>query len=185
MSVRCSGCSDCFDRFVAAYEEDKERSEKERHATHTSGIVSKDEARHKIALYFSSRRHSGENLDAVLEKRNPSLPVPIKVSDASAVNGKMKAQTVDGNCLAHAFRKFEEIEVIFPVECEEVEAAIRKVYRYHDKTKGMSDLQRLEYHQKYSRPVMDRLHEWTPGTIPGAEGRAEQRARESASIHAE
>jgi len=148
-------------RILSCYEEDKDRSEKERHGTHTSGIVSKDEAGRKIALYFSSRKHAGENLDAVLEKRNPELPVPIKVSDAAALNGKMKAETVDGNCLAHGIRKFEEIEVIFPVECKQVADAIRKVYRYDDLTKGMSDQQRLEYHQKHSGPVMARLHEWT------------------------
>jgi len=54
--------------------------------------VVKDEGDHKIALYFSSRRHAGENLDDVLERRSPSLPMPIKMSDAAAVNGKKRAQ---------------------------------------------------------------------------------------------
>jgi len=44
--------------------EDKYRSEKERRATHTSGIVVKDMAGRKIALYFSGRRHAGENQEA-------------------------------------------------------------------------------------------------------------------------
>jgi hypothetical protein len=29
------------------------------------------------------------------------LPLPIKMSDAAAVNGKKRAQTIDANCLAH------------------------------------------------------------------------------------
>jgi hypothetical protein len=33
---------------------------------------------------FSGRRHAGENLDDVLERRSPSLPTPIKMSDAAA-----------------------------------------------------------------------------------------------------
>src|SRR5262245_12634302 len=48
----------------------------------------------KIALYFSGRRHAGENLDDVLERRSPSLPLPIKMSGAAAVNGKKRAQTM-------------------------------------------------------------------------------------------
>jgi hypothetical protein len=51
-------------RILSCYREDKDRSEKERRATHTSGIVVKDMAGRKIALYFSGRRHAGENLEA-------------------------------------------------------------------------------------------------------------------------
>jgi hypothetical protein len=150
-------------RILSCYQEDKDRSEKERHATHTSGIVVKDMAGRKIALYFSGRRHAGENLDAVLEGRSPSLPMPIKMSDAAAVNGKKMAQTIDANCLAHGRGKFKELEGIFPVECGHVMEAIRKVYQYDDQTKGMSDQERLEYHQKHSGPVMRKLREWIEG----------------------
>jgi transposase len=150
-------------RILSCYREDKHRSEKERRATHTSGFVVKDEAGHKIALYFSSRRHAGENLDNLLEKRSPALPTPIKMSDAAAVNGKKKAQTIDANCLAHGRGKFKELEETFPVECGQVMEAIRKVYWYDDQTKGMSDQERLEYHQKHSGPVMKELHEWIEG----------------------
>jgi len=150
-------------RILSCYREDKDRSEKERRATHTSGIVVKDMAGRKIALYFSGRRHAGENLDDVLERRSPSLPLPIKMSDAAAVNGKKRAQTIDANCLAHGRGKFKELEEIFPVECGQVMEAIRKVYWYDDRTKGMSDQERLEYHQKHCGPVMKELREWIKG----------------------
>jgi hypothetical protein len=150
-------------RILSCYKEDKHRSEKERRATHTSGIVVKDEAGRKIALYLSGRRHAGENLDGVLERRSPSLPTPIKMSDAAAVNGKKRAQTIDANCLAHGRGKFKELEEIFPVECGQVMEAIRIVYWYDDQTKGMSDQERLEYHQKHSGPVMRELREWIEG----------------------
>jgi transposase len=75
-------------RILSCYQEDKHRSEKERRSTHTSGIVVKDEAGHKIALYFSGRQHAGENLDDVLAKRLPGLALPIKMSDALAANGR-------------------------------------------------------------------------------------------------
>ncbi|MGH9765968.1 MAG: IS66 family transposase [Blastocatellia bacterium] len=45
-------------RILSCYQEDKDRSEKERRATHTSGFVVKDEGDHKIALYFSGLRIS-------------------------------------------------------------------------------------------------------------------------------
>jgi len=150
-------------RILSCYREDKHRSEKERRATHTSGFVVKDEGEHKIALYFSSRRHAGENLDHVLERRSPSLPAPIKMSDAAAVNGKKRAQTIDANCLAHGRGKFKELEEIFPVECRQVMEAIRKVYQYDDQTERMGDQERLEYHQKHSGPVMSELREWIEG----------------------
>jgi transposase len=150
-------------RILSCYREDKHRSEKERRATHTSGFVVKDGAGRKIALYFSGRRHAGENLDDVLERRNPALPPPIKMSDAAAVNGKKRAQTIDANCLAHGRGKFKELEEVFPVECGQVMEAIRKVYWYDDQTKGMSDQERLEYHQKHSGPVMRELREWIEG----------------------
>jgi hypothetical protein len=55
---------------LACVREDKalEEGEKNR-ATHTTGMVIKCE-RWMIALYESGRRHSGENLDRVLEKRS-------------------------------------------------------------------------------------------------------------------
>jgi putative ABC transport system permease protein len=45
-------------RILSCYQEDKDRSGKERRATHTSGFVVKDEGDHKIALYFSGRQHA-------------------------------------------------------------------------------------------------------------------------------
>src|SRR5262245_52912326 len=150
-------------RILSRYREDKDRSEKERRATHTSGLLVKDRGDRKIVLYFSGRRHAGENLDNVLENRDPALPTPIKMSGAAAVNGKKRAQTIDANCLAHGRGKFKELEGIFPVECGQVMEAIRKVYRHDDQTKGMSDQERLEYHQKHSGPVMKELREWIEG----------------------
>ena len=92
-----------------------------------------------------------------------STPMPIKMSDAATVNGKKRAQTIDADCLAHGRGKFKELEEIFPVECGQVMEAIRKVYQYDDRTKGMSDQERLEYHQKHSGPVMKELREWIEG----------------------
>lgn len=65
---------------LSCLEENKGRKENERHGTHTSGIVVKDHAGRRIALYRSSRQHAGENLDDLLKKRNAALGKPMKMS---------------------------------------------------------------------------------------------------------
>src|SRR5262245_33283389 len=147
-------------RILSCYKEDKHRSEKERRATHTSGIVVKDMAGRKIALYLSGRQHASENLDDVLERRSQGLPPPIKMSDALAANGKVKAETIEAYCLAHGHRKFKELEEIFPEECNHVLHSIQLVFLNDELTRGMSDWERLEYHQTQSGPVLRRLREW-------------------------
>src|SRR5215475_2179984 len=147
-------------RILSCYREDKYRSEKERRATHTSGIVVKDMAGRKIALYLSGRQHASENLDDVLERRSQGLPPPIKMSHTLAANGKVKAETIEAYCLAHGHRKFKELEDIFPEECNHVLHSIQLVFLNDGLTRGMSDWERLEYHQTQSGPVMRRLREW-------------------------
>jgi hypothetical protein len=147
-------------RILSCYREDKELSEEQRRATHTTGIVAKDEAGHKIALYYSRRRHAGENLDELLKKRAPELPPPIKMSDALAANGKMKAKTIEAFCLAHGHRKFKELEENFPKECSRVLRSLQLVFINDDRTREMNEEQRLAYHQKNSGPVMEDLRDW-------------------------
>jgi hypothetical protein len=82
------------------------------------------------------------------------------MSDAAAVNGKKQVPTIDANCLAHGRGKFKEIEASFPRECRQVLEAIKQVYQYDEQTKGMSDEERLKYHQEQSGRVMQELRDW-------------------------
>ena len=147
-------------KILSCLEENKDRKESERQGTHTSGIVVRDQEGRRIALYQSGRKHAGENLDDLLKNRNPALGMPMKMSDAAAVNGKKKTPTVDLNCLAHGRGKFKEIEENFPLESLRVLEAIRKVYENNARTVGMSERARLEYHQAKSGPVMEALRDW-------------------------
>jgi transposase/predicted nucleic acid-binding Zn-ribbon protein len=140
--------------------QDKQSGEGEkRRATLTSGMVVKSEL-WVIALYLSGRRHAGENLDRVMEKRSEGLETPIQMADGQSANWSRKSETIESKCLAHGRRKFTEIEESFPVECDEVLKAIAKVYGIEAETKGMSDEQRLKHHQEHSEPVMRELREW-------------------------
>ncbi|MGE3318032.1 MAG: transposase [Candidatus Berkiella sp.] len=61
------------------------------------------------------------------------------------------------NCLAHARRKFVEIESFYVEECGHVINTLAQVY-HHDslaKDQQLSAEQRLVFHQEHSGPIMD------------------------------
>jgi hypothetical protein len=146
-------------KILSCLKENKELSEEERRGTHTSGLVIEVGER-KIAIYNNSRRHAGENLDELLKARSAELGRPIQMSDALAANWSGQEETVEAKCLAHARRKFIDIEQAFPSECGHVLDAIAQVYRVEAETEGMSAQERLECHQARSGPVMAELREW-------------------------
>jgi len=57
------------------------RREKQRKGLFTSGVVSTSQGR-QIALFFSGRKHAGENLQDVLTQRAEDLPPPVQMCDA-------------------------------------------------------------------------------------------------------
>ena len=87
----------------------------------TSGVVSTGEGR-RIALFFSGRKHAGENLEEVLSQRARDLAPPIQMCDALSRNLPGELETLLANCLAHGRRKFVEVAEHFPEECRHVHA---------------------------------------------------------------
>ncbi|HKQ79822.1 MAG TPA: transposase [Blastocatellia bacterium] len=150
---------DTWVRILSCLKEDKE--EKGR-ATNTSGIVVKAGGR-KIALYLSGGRHAGENLAELLAKREKGLSPPIQMSDALAANTSVEKNVISAYCLAHARRKVFELKEDYPAECAVVLDVVGKVYGYEGETEGMSQEQRLAYHQERSGSVMKELKEWIEG----------------------
>ena len=128
---------------------------------YTSGIVSIAEGR-EISLFFTAKRHAGENLADVLKLRSAELAAPIQMSDALAHNTAGDFETILSNCIAHARRKFVEIKVNFPDECSYVIKAFRVVYRNDGKAQdaGMDGEERLAFHQENSQEAMDELEAW-------------------------
>jgi len=114
-------------KILSCLKENEELEEEERRATQTSGIVVKA-GDHWIALYANGRRHAGENFDELLKKRSAELEAPIQMSDALPSNWSGEEETIEAKCLAHARRKFVELEEIFPRECAVVLKAIEQVY---------------------------------------------------------
>jgi transposase len=141
--------------------EDPDSDKAARTGIFTTGIISLVEG-HRIALFFTGKNHAGENMARVLEKRQEGRPPPLQMCDALSRNLPQKFKVILCNCLAHARRRFVELVEVFPSETEFVLESLKKVY-FHDeqaKQQGMRAKQRLEHHQKYSRPVMEDLHAW-------------------------
>ena len=127
----------------------------------TSGIVS-ILGTHKIALYFTGNEHAGENLGRILQHRAEELAEPIQMCDALSRNVPKDFKVIVGNCLIHGRRHFADLIKYFPEECEHVIRQIREVYKNEAVTRetSMSDLERLDYHQQHSGPIMDDLKDW-------------------------
>jgi hypothetical protein len=144
----------------ALAEDDSEDSDN-RTGVFTSGIVSTG-AGPKIAVFFTGRKHAGENLADLLKKRAAELPPPIQMCDALSRNMPKELNTIVANCMAHSRRKYVEVSNQFPDECLHVLGILRQVYK-HDATtkeKNMTDEQRLAFHQANSGPLMEDLKKW-------------------------
>ena len=132
----------------------------ERRGMYTTALVVDAGAR-RICLYLSGRRHAGENLAALLERRDPRLDPPIVMSDALAANRTEQA-ALRVHCLAHGLRYFTDIDAVFPTECARVIKALCAVFEFDETTrrKAMRPDERLAYHQRYSEPIMAELNAW-------------------------
>lgn len=127
----------------------------------TSGVVATSAGR-RIALFFSGRRHAGENLSDVLKQRTEELESPVQMCDGLARNLPKELDTILANCLAHGRRNFVELHDRFPEECRHVIEAFKVIY-HNDKVardSEMSAQERLALHQTQSQPIMDDLHAW-------------------------
>ncbi len=145
---------------AALAEQSKEPGE-ERTGVHTSGIVCTGRGQ-QIALFFTGRKHAGENLAAVLQRRAAELPHPIQMCDALSHNTAGEFDTIVANCIAHARRQFVEVAPSFPDHCRYVLETLREVYRNDAmaRERQMSPAQRLRFHQTESGPLMNGLEQW-------------------------
>jgi hypothetical protein len=116
----------------------------------------------RICLYYTGRRHAGENLEALLRKREPGREKPLVMSDALSSNNAEEGGLIRCHCLAHGRRKFSELTDDFPVESAVVVDALQLVYDHDEQAreKHLSPQERLLYHQTYSEPILTTLKTW-------------------------
>ena len=135
---------------------------KERTGMHTTALVVKV-AEHTAILYYSSRRHAGENLQGLLDKRQAGLEKLLAMSDALTSNEVAdEAVLIRCHCLAHGRRKFSDLEEVFPQACQVVLDVISQVFDHDEQARKaqLSPETRLAYHQTQSQPLMDGLKRW-------------------------
>lgn len=135
---------------------------RDRTGTFTSGIISRAEHNHDLALFFTGRKHAGENLAAVLKQREEALSAPIQMCDALSRNTKGEFKTILANCLAHGRRRFVEVAENFPDECLYVLETLGVVYGNDEtaRASGLSPEDRLRFHQDHSGLLMQQLADW-------------------------
>jgi hypothetical protein len=148
-------------RILDVMRANKGETEKKRKGTFTTCVFAEAGA-HKICLYYNGSHHGGENVSAILGKRDKSLLPIIRMCDALSANVPEALKTILCHCLTHGRRKFKDIEDFFPTECAYVIEQLAPVYKNDAtaKEQNMTEDQRLLYHQTHSAPIMDRLKTW-------------------------
>ena len=113
-------------------------------------------------MFFSGRKHAGENLKDVLSERATELGPPIQMCDALSRNLPGELKTILANCLAHGRRQFVEVAEHFPEQCRHVLEALAVIYRNDAiaRKRDLSPEARLAFHQAESGPTMAELHDW-------------------------
>jgi transposase len=142
-------------------EEDAGKVSPERTGVFTSGIVSTRQGQ-RIALFFTGRRHAGENLKEVLSRRAAELAAPIQMCDALSRNLPKELEVILANCLAHGRRRFVDVVENFPEECRHVLEILKEVYKNDAiaRERHLGPEERLQFHQAESAPWMEKLHGW-------------------------
>jgi transposase len=127
----------------------------------TTGILSTSNE-WKIGLFFTGRKHSGENISDLLQKRELDRAPPIQMCDALSRNMPKELKTILANCLSHSRRYFVDVVWNFPEQCQYVIETLAEVYKNDEiaKEQNMSPEQRLRFHQAESGPLMEDLKFW-------------------------
>jgi hypothetical protein len=146
------------DRLVARGELDSP----ERTGLFTTGVIALTNEEKALALFFSGRKHAGENLAELLKQRAKDLEPLTLMCDALSRNHPVGHDVVEANCLQHGRRNVVDEVTNFPDECREILERLRVVFELdaHTRREKMSDDQRLRYLREHARPVLVQLRLW-------------------------
>jgi transposase len=133
----------------------------ERTGMQTTALMVQVGAR-RICLYYTGRRHAGENLAALLLKRGPDRGKPLVMSDALLSNNAEEDALIRCHCLAHGRRKFSELDEAFPAESAVVVNALKDVFDHDEyaRAERLTAQDRLAYPQRKSGPITKKLKRW-------------------------
>ncbi|MFC1817441.1 transposase, partial [Thermodesulfobacteriota bacterium] len=87
-------------KILALMQNNDEQDQSERKGMFTTGILSTTNNQ-KIALFYTGRKHAGENMADLLEQRQTDRSPPIQMCDALSRNTSEAFKTILANCLSH------------------------------------------------------------------------------------
>ena len=148
-------------KILELIKENDEQLSSERKGIFTTGIVSTTQ-NGQIALFYTGRKHAGENMADLLSRRQEHLEPPVLMCDALSRNIPENFKIILANCLAHGRRRFVDVAVNFPDECQYVLESLAQVYQTDQiaKERKMTPGQRLSFHQRTSSKLMKALKQW-------------------------
>ena len=148
-------------KILELMKENDEQGSSERKGIFTTGIVSTTQ-NGQIALFYTGRKHAGENMADLLGRRQEHLEPPVLMCDALSRNIPENFKIILANCLAHGRRRFVDVAVNFPDECQYVLESLAQVYKTDQiaKERKMTPGQRLSFHQRRSTKLMKELKQW-------------------------
>jgi transposase len=148
-------------RILSLIEENQQAEPPARTGMYTTGLIVQVGER-RICLYYAGRPHAGENLTALLQKREAERDKPLVMSDALASNTAEEAGLIRCHCLAHGRRKFSDLEEVFPAESAVVTEALKLVFEHEAEAQAeqLSAAARLASHPTYSASIMKELKKW-------------------------
>lgn len=159
---KCLHNDDTKARVLDLMKENKFRDSNERTGIFTSVVLSILNCGKQIAFYFTGRKHAGENLNDVLDKRPKEMQPPVQMCDALAQNNPVDHDTNEGNCLTHCRRNFFEILDYWPDLIMVIMGWFSQVFHndYKAAEQNLDDEARLKWHQKHSEPIMKEMKDW-------------------------
>ena len=148
-------------------ENEANKNKDNRKGVHTTAILSKVREQ-QIALFFTGRKHAGENLDDLLRDRSDNLPTPIQECDALSRNKPKNAETDIANCLSHARRKFYELVDFWPKPVLKILSYFKTIFM-NDRSAPVSPEERLAWHQKHSSNLITEIKRYCNELIDNKE----------------
>ena len=115
-----------------------------------------------VSIFWNLKRvrFVGASLKVLKHRQidGPKLP---KVTDGASKNFSplQRDLLIEGVCNAHAFLKFDAVKVLYPEEYAVAGAVYKQVFDNDDiaKARGMTPLERMDFHAKNSLPLMENL----------------------------
>lgn len=143
---------------------DQQIRDDERKGTFTTAILATLTEGIRIGLFFTGRKHAGENLNELLHKRPKEREPPIQQCDALSRNVPKDHETQLANCLAHARRKFYELIEAWPQAVTKIIGLFASIF-INDRIAPLDPQERLIWHQENSGAIMEEIKDYCDSLI--------------------